>query len=90
MVLEVVPGTLPGSSAEGVNNNPETTDEDVVAVAASKKDEDVLEIPVFVHMDWDADAQLDQQNIGRSKDEKVTRELAYWMVLGVGRIQASL
>lgn len=90
VVLEVVPGTLPGSSAEGVNNNPETTDEDVVAVAASKKDEDVLEIPVFVHMDWDADAQLDQQNIGRSKDEKVTRELAYWMVLGVGRIQASL
>jgi dynactin-4 len=90
VVLEVVPGTLPGSSAEGGNNNPETTDEDVVAVAASKKDEDVLEIPVFVHMDWDADAQLDQQNIGRSKDEKVTRELAYWMVLGVGRIQASL
>ncbi|CAG7982493.1 unnamed protein product [Penicillium salamii] len=92
VVLEVVPGTLPGSSAEGGDGNPETTDEDVVAVAASRKDEDVLEIPVFVHMDWDADAQLDQQNLGKASkaDDKVTRELAYWMVLGVGRIQASL
>lgn len=91
VVLEVVPGTLAGSSAEGGDGNPQTTDEDVVAVAASRKDEDVLEIPVFVHMDWDADAQLDQPNVGRAKaDDKVTRELAYWMVLGVGRIQASL
>ncbi|KAJ5978815.1 hypothetical protein N7501_002157 [Penicillium viridicatum] len=94
VVLEVVPGTLPGSSAEGGDGNPntETNDEAVLAVAASKQDEDVLEIPVFVHMDWDADAQLDQQNVGKGSkpDDKVTRELAYWMVLGVGRIQASL
>jgi dynactin-4 len=92
VVLEVVPGTLPGSSAEGGDGKPETTDEGVLAVAASKKDEDVLEIPVFVHMDWDADAQIDQQNVGKGSklDDKVTRELAYWMVLGVGRIQASL
>lgn len=89
VVLEVVPGTLPGSSAEGGNPS---TDEDVLAVTASKKDEDVLEIPVFVHMEWDADTQLDQQNVGKASkpDDKVTRELAYWMVLGVGRIQASL
>ncbi|CAG7955516.1 unnamed protein product [Penicillium nalgiovense] len=94
VVLEVVPGTLPGSSAEGGDGNPntETNDEDVLAVAASRQDEDVLEIPVFVHMDWDADAQLDQQNVGKGSkpDDKVTRELAYWMVLGVGRIQPSL
>jgi dynactin-4 len=94
VVLEVVPGTLPGSSAEGGDGNPntETDDEDVLAVAASRQDEDVLEIPVFVHMDWDTDAQLDQQNVGKGSkpDDKVTRELAYWMVLGVGRIQPSL
>lgn len=94
VVLEVVPGTLPGSSAEGGDGNTdkETNDENVVAVAASRQDEDVLEIPVFVHMDWDADAQLDQQNVGKGSkpDDKITRELAYWMVLGVGRIQASL
>ncbi|KAJ5818496.1 hypothetical protein N7474_004087 [Penicillium riverlandense] len=53
---------------------------------------DVLEIPVFVHMEWEAEAQLEQQNVGKSSkpDDLVTRELAYWMVLGVGRIQAGL
>jgi dynactin-4 len=94
VVLEVVPGTLPGSSAEGgkADLGTEATDEHVMAVAASRQDGDVLEIPVFVHMDWDAEAQLDQQNVGKGSkaDDKVTRELAYWMVLGVGRIQPSL
>ncbi|KAJ5551050.1 hypothetical protein N7461_005748 [Penicillium sp. DV-2018c] len=99
VVLEVVPGTLPGSSAEGEKGEKgdngggtEAADEHVVAVAASRQDGDVLEIPVFVHMDWDAEAQLDQGNVGKGSkaEEKVTRELAYWMVLGVGRIQASL
>ncbi|KAJ5293804.1 hypothetical protein PENANT_c002G05789 [Penicillium antarcticum] len=91
VVLEVVPGTLPGSSAEGGDGNGEG-DEGVLAVASQKADEDVLEIPVFVRMDWDADAQLDQGNVGKGSkpDDKVTRELAYWMVLGVGRIQPSL
>ncbi|KAJ5130503.1 uncharacterized protein N7515_006542 [Penicillium bovifimosum] len=103
VVLEVVPSTLPGSSAEGGKGDSsgtgteaaaeaaEAADEHVVAVAKSRQDLDVLEIPVFVHMDWDAEAQLDQ-NVGKGSkaEEKVTRELAYWMVLGVGRIQPSL
>ena len=91
VVLEVVPGTLPGSSAEGGDGNGEG-DEGVLAVAGQNADEDVLEIPVFVRMDWDADAQLEQGNIGKGSkpDDKVTRELAYWMVFGVGRIQPSL
>lgn len=86
VVLEVVPGTLPGTQAEGGQAN----DSDIVA--SFQKDEDVLEIPVFVHMEWDAEAQLEQQNIGKASkpDDLVARELAYWMVLGVGRIQASL
>jgi dynactin-4 len=43
-------------------------------------------------MEWDAEAQLEQQNVGKASkpDDLVARELAYWMVLGVGRIQASL
>jgi dynactin-4 len=87
VVLEVVPGTLPGSEAEGGN---EVAGED--GIPASQQDEDVLEIPVFVHMEWDAEAQLEQQNVGKASkpDDLVARELAYWMVLGVGRIQASL
>ncbi|EHA22983.1 hypothetical protein ASPNIDRAFT_175249, partial [Aspergillus niger ATCC 1015] len=53
-------------------------------------DEDVLEIPVFVHMEWDSDNQIDsEQAVGRAGtggSDTVKRELAYWMVLGVGRI----
>lgn len=49
-------------------------------------DEDVLEIPVFVRMEWDADSQNDQPVGKGQKPDLVRRELAYWMVLGVGRI----
>ncbi|KAJ5155827.1 hypothetical protein N7492_008630 [Penicillium capsulatum] len=88
VVLEVVPGTLPGSEAEGAGADEAGADVAVV----KQQDEDVLEIPVFVHMEWDAEAQLEQQNLGKSSkpDDLVARELAYWMVLGVGRIQSSL
>ncbi|KAL5357849.1 dynactin p62 family-domain-containing protein [Aspergillus floccosus] len=48
-------------------------------------DEDVLEIPVFVRMEWDSDNQIDQEQ-SRQTSDTVKRELAYWMVLGVGRI----
>ncbi|KAE8150134.1 dynactin p62 family-domain-containing protein [Aspergillus avenaceus] len=50
-------------------------------------DEDVLEIPVFVRLEWDSENQIDQeQSVGRQTSDTVKRELAYWMVLGVGRI----
>lgn len=51
-----------------------------------KEDEDVLEIPMFVRMEWEADAQNDNVAPGKDKDAKETRELAYWCVLGVERI----
>lgn len=46
-----------------------------------EEDEDVLEIPVFVRLEWKGE--------GTDEDGKglVERELAYWMVLGVGRIK---
>ncbi|KAJ5648396.1 hypothetical protein N7490_004768 [Penicillium lividum] len=90
VVLEVIPGTLPGTEAD--NNTGTEDDGEENAESALKADEDVLEIPVFVHMEWDAEAQLEQQNVGKASkpDDLVARELAYWMVLGVGRIQASL
>ncbi|KAJ6004926.1 hypothetical protein N7540_012725 [Penicillium herquei] len=89
VVLEVIPGTLPGSEAETSTVGGNEGDESVVN--GSNQDEDVLEIPVFVHMEWDAEAQLEQQNLGKASkpDDLVARELAYWMVLGVGRIQDS-
>ncbi|RAL15506.1 putative dynactin Arp1 p62 subunit RO2 [Aspergillus homomorphus CBS 101889] len=52
-------------------------------------DEDVLEIPVFVRMEWDSENQIDRPGQGAAGDI-VKRELAYWMVLGVGRIDPSV
>ena len=54
------------------------------------KDEDVVEIPVFVRIEYEADAAGDEAGgaiLEREKREK--RELAYWSVLGVGRIAHS-
>ncbi|KAJ5918482.1 hypothetical protein N7466_010474 [Penicillium verhagenii] len=100
VVLEVIPGTLPGSEADTTNagnndngnNDGEGGRDENAVIPALKEDEDVLEIPVFVHMEWDAEAQLEQQNVGKASkpDDLVARELAYWMVLGVGKIQAGL
>lgn len=54
-----------------------------------QEDEDVLEIPVFVRMEWDSENQIEQPVVGKGqKPDTVKRELAYWMVLGVGRIKA--
>ncbi|KAJ6166833.1 hypothetical protein N7470_002280 [Penicillium chermesinum] len=89
VVLEVVPGTLPSSDADAGGGDGEVRSG--AGSAPAQPDEDVLEIPVFVHMEWDAEGQLEQQDVGKASkpDDLVARELAYWMVLGVGRIQPS-
>ncbi|KAL8831417.1 MAG: hypothetical protein Q9170_005298 [Blastenia crenularia] len=61
----------------------------VVDVHADDKDgeewgdegEDLLEIPVFVRMEWEAEVEEKGKEGGKEK-----RELAYWVVLGMGRI----
>lgn len=42
------------------------------------EDEDILEIPVFIRVEW--------EGVEEGNGEKIKRELAYWCVLGVGRI----
>ena len=54
---------------------------------AMREDEDVLEIPMFVRMEWEADAEREEGGGGGKGDErKEKRELAYWVVVGVGRV----
>ena len=48
------------------------------------EDEDVLEIPVFVRVEYEAEVGGDEGGAGKEGTER--RELAYWCVLGVGRI----
>ena len=51
--------------------------------------EDVLEIPIFVRMEWEGEAQGDDAGGlagGKGEVGKEKRELAYWVVLGIGRV----
>lgn len=55
------------------------------------EDEDVLEIPVFVRMDWEEETEKEEPGgVGGKKDtereKKEKRELAFWVVIGVGRV----
>jgi len=73
--MEVVPGSLVGLGHH-------------VMLA---EDDDVLEIPVFVRVEWEAEGGNEEPSLRpdarRPEVEMVKRELAYWMVLGVGRIK---
>ncbi|MCJ1479506.1 hypothetical protein MMC13_008192 [Lambiella insularis] len=61
-----------------------------------EEDEDVLEIPVFVRLEYETDVPGSPMTVGKYdkgirevKDRRERRELAYWCVLGVGRIAKS-
>ena len=49
------------------------------------EDGNILEIPIFVRMEYEADVEKD---VGASaeKESKEKKELAYWAVIGVGRV----
>ncbi|KAL9103117.1 MAG: hypothetical protein Q9163_001796, partial [Psora crenata] len=51
-----------------------------------EEDEDVLEIPVFVRMAWEAEVNADDGGVGKGDERREKRELTYWIVVGVGRI----
>ncbi|KAI1108254.1 dynactin p62 family-domain-containing protein [Nemania sp. NC0429] len=74
IVVEVVPASLRTGS-----------DPDLGPLG---EDEDILEIPMFVRLEWESEASQDQVGAAasRDKDVKEKRELAYWCVIGVGRI----
>ncbi|KAJ2984552.1 hypothetical protein NUW58_g6003 [Xylaria curta] len=53
-----------------------------------REDEDILEIPMFVRLEWESEASHDQvgASVSREKDVREKRELAYWCAIGIGRI----
>jgi dynactin 4 len=82
VVVEIVPGSIftvkqPGQEVD-------------------EEDEDVIEVPIRVRLEW-TQSDLDGAGGEKKKSEKITeeggdegrRELAYWMVLGVGRVGMS-
>lgn len=86
VVVEVVPASLRVQAPSFLKNEELKKDEGPL-----REDEDVLEIPVFVRVEWEADATHDDTGGlaaagARDKEVKEKRELAYWCVLGIGRI----
>jgi dynactin-4 len=71
VVLEIVPGSLDPPLAGGQE----------AAEVPETEDDDILEIPVYVRVEWSVDAHHGEKGV-----EKEPRELGYWCVLGVGRI----
>ena len=56
-----------------------------------EEDDDVVEIPIFVRLEFEADVNAEERGLGDSrgsKGEKERREEAFWTVVGVGRIAA--
>lgn len=79
VILEVVPGALKRRASIVSTSESESVDEELA------EDDDILEIPVYVRVEWEALPHA-VEAAHRSRDERVPHELGYWCVLGVGRI----
>ncbi|TID24234.1 putative dynactin arp1 p62 subunit ro2 [Venturia nashicola] len=78
VVVEVVPGILPIDEKAG-----KKVQDDL------EPDEDACEIPIFVRLEYDAEATGDggeRSTALKTGEGKEKREVAFWSVLGVGRI----
>ena len=82
IVVEVVPASLRVDGPAFMKSE-EQQDEGPL-----REDEEVLEIPVFVRVEWEADVAEHEGGVATSKDKELRekKELAYWCVLGIGRI----
>ena len=73
VVLEVVCADVHGSSNHELEDH-----------------EELLEIPIFVRLEWEYEAQGDDgtsaSGAGKRDARKEKRELAYWVVVGIGRV----
>ncbi|KAJ8111492.1 hypothetical protein ONZ43_g5609 [Nemania bipapillata] len=85
IIVEVIPSSLriePPPAILVKDGDPEPD------LSPLREDEDVLEIPMFVRLEWESEASHDQVGAAtsREKDAKEKRELAYWCAIGIGRI----
>ncbi len=90
IVVEVVPPSLSldvlamtSQSAGGSDTGAK------VDLSPLREDEDIVEIPMSIRVEWETDAGQDGVGAapGKDKDAKEKRELSYWCVLGIGRIR---
>ncbi|KAI0165846.1 dynactin Arp1 p62 subunit RO2 [Xylariaceae sp. FL1272] len=85
IVVEVVPASLRIEPPPALLRKEGDPEQDLSPL---KEDEDVLEIPMFVRLEWEGEVSQDQvgTTTAKERDAKEKKELAYWCALGVGRI----
>ncbi|GAB7345005.1 hypothetical protein MBLNU457_3427t1 [Dothideomycetes sp. NU457] len=97
VVVEVVPGSVSQAASlnvEGLNLGRKDTatnreGDESKKYGGLKDGEDILEIPILVHVEWEADVAIEEGGVASgAKPARESRELAYWSVLGAGRIVA--
>ncbi|KAH9903614.1 dynactin p62 family protein [Xylariomycetidae sp. FL2044] len=92
IVVEVVPASLRIEEPPALLKTKEGEPGPGPDLSPLREDEDVLEIPMFVRLEWEGDVSQDQVGTtmgtgtaaaaaGREK-----KELAYWCAIGIGRI----
>ncbi|CAK7268721.1 hypothetical protein SEPCBS119000_003208 [Sporothrix epigloea] len=92
IVVEVVPPSLnldllslTSQSIGKPDGTPQKID-----LSPLREDEDIVEIPMFVRVEWETEVGQDGVGVSANKDikdAKEKRELAYWCVLGLGRVR---
>ena len=92
VVIEVIPGFLESVSS-GFNfgrSQSIVSQTDTGPDGELEEDDDVIEIPIFVRLEFEADVNVDERGLSdaRGKGEKEKREEAFWTTVGVGRIAA--
>lgn len=85
IVVEVVPASLRIEEPPALLRKEGDPEPDLSPL---REDEDILEIPMFVRLEWEGDVSQDQvgTTAGKEKDTKEKKELAYWCAIGIGRI----
>ncbi len=85
IIVEIVPGALQPPPSIVPKTEQQLTDEEL------GEDDDVLEVPVYVRAEWEAEIKPGE-TVQAKKDanampgEKVSKEIGYWVVLAAGRI----
>ncbi len=83
-VVEVVPLSLRIEGSEWLKSEEMKKDSGEV-----RDGEEVVEIPVFVRVEWEGEAGGEESGLGgggKDKEVREKRELAYWCVLGLGKV----
>lgn len=94
VVIEVIPGFLEsvGSGFNFGRSQSVVSTTDQGPDGELEEDDDVIEIPIFVRLEFEADVSAEERGLSDSrggKESKEKREEAFWTVVGVGRIAAT-